>query len=214
LTAIIADDDALARRMVSDVLKRSGMTIVAEAHDGREAIELTRAHRPDVVVMDIIMPNLDGIAATRIIVGEHPGQLVVLLTHAGSEDLGILGLHAGATGYLSKDVDLKALPRALERVMAGEAAISRTLERRLIEALRQMPPGGRGLRPVQSRLTDREWEVLDLLCEQRTTEEMAATLVLSHETVRTHVKSILRKLDVRSRRDAVALARRMRGLPE
>ena len=208
------DDDALARHMISDVLKRSGMTVVAEAHDGREAIELTRHHSPDVIVMDIIMPNLDGIAATRIIVGEFPGQVIVLLTHAGSEDLGILGLHAGAIGYLSKDVDLKGLPRALEGVMAGEAAISRSLERRLIEALRQMPPGGRGLRPVQSRLTDREWEVLDLLCEQRTTEEMAAMLVLSQETVRTHVKSILRKLEVGSRRDAVALARRMRGLPE
>ena len=200
--------------MVSDVLKRSGITVVAEAHDGREAIELTRHHRPDVVVMDIIMPDLDGIAATRIIVAEHPKQIVVLLTHAGSEDLGILGLHAGAIGYLSKNVDLEALPRALEGVMAGEAAISRSLERRIIEALRQIPQGGRGLRPVQSRLTDREWEVLDLLCDLRTTTEIAAMLVLSQETVRTHVKSILRKLDVRSRRDAVALARRMRGLPE
>ena len=214
LRAIIADDDALARRMVRDVLERAGITVVAEAHDGREAIELVRYHAPDLVLLDVIMPGLDGIVATRRIMSEQPHQVVILLTHASDEDLGVLGLRAGAAGYLSKDVDLEALPRALEGALAGEAAISRSMAMRLIERLRQVPEGGRGMRPVQSPLTTREWQVLDLLCEHRTTEQIADALVLSPETVRTHVKSILRKLDVRSRHDAVAIAMRMRGLSQ
>jgi two-component system, NarL family, response regulator LiaR len=213
LTAVVADDDALALRMVSDVLERAGITVLARARDGAETIEAVSSHRPDIVVMDVLMPRMDGIAATREIVHRHPEQVVILLTHATDEDLGLLGLRAGAAGYLRKEVDLEALPRALEGAMAGEAAISRTLAMRLIEQVRQVPPGGLGLRPVRSPLTRREWEVLDLLCDKRTTQEIADALVLSPETVRTHVKAILRKLGVRSRREAVAIARRLRGLP-
>jgi NarL family two-component system response regulator LiaR len=210
--AIVADDDALARRMVKDVLQGAGISVVAEAHDGREAVELVRYHRPDIALLDVIMPHLDGIAATRQIVAEAPDQLVILLTRSDDEGLGILGLRAGAAGYLSKDVDLEALPRALEGALAGEAAISRGMTRRVIEHLQGSPECGRGMRPIQSSLTSREWQVLDLLTEQRTTEEIADALVLSQETVRTHVKSILRKLDVRSRAEAVAAAGRLRGM--
>ena len=199
--------------MVKDVLQRAGIRVVAEAHDGREALEQVRYHRPDIVLLDVIMPNLDGIAATRRIIAENPDQLVVLLTHSDDEELGILGLRAGAVGYLRKDVDLEALPRALEGALEGEAVISRGMAMRVIERLRELPEGGRGMRPVQSTLTSREWQVLDLLCEQRTTDQIAAALVLSQETVRTHVKSILRKLDVRSRTEAVAIANRLRGMP-
>jgi NarL family two-component system response regulator LiaR len=212
LRAVIADDDALARRMVRDVLERAGIKVVAEAHHGGEAVDLVRYHAPDIVLLDVIMPQLDGIAATRRIVSDRPDQIVILLTHANDEDLGVLGLRAGATGYLSKDVDLEALPRALEGAVAGEAVISRSMAKRVIEQLRQSPEGGRGMRPVRSPLTSREWQVLDLLCEHRTTEQIADVLVLSPETVRTHVKSILRKLDVRSRQEAVAIANRLRGL--
>jgi DNA-binding NarL/FixJ family response regulator len=210
--AVVADDDALARRMVKDVLQRAGITVVAEAHDGNEAIALARYHRPDIVLLDVIMPHLDGIAATRRIIAESPDQLVILLTHSDDDELGILGLRAGAVGYLSKEVDLEGLPRALEGALAGEAAISRGMAKRVIEHLREFPEGGRGMRPVQSTLTSREWQVLDLLCEQRSTEQIAETLVLSQETVRTHVKSILRKLEVRSRGEAVAVANRLRGM--
>jgi two-component system, NarL family, response regulator LiaR len=211
--AIVADDDALARRMVKDVLQRAGIKVVAEAHDGREALEQVRYHRPDIILLDVIMPHLDGIATTRRILAEFPDQLVILLTHSDNEQMGILGLRAGAVGYLSKEVDLAALPRALEGALAGEAVISRGMAMRVIQHLREFPEGGRGMRPVQSTLTSREWQVLDLLCEQRSTEQIADTLVLSPETVRTHVKSILRKLDVRSRSEAVAMANRLRGMP-
>jgi DNA-binding NarL/FixJ family response regulator len=213
LRAVIADDDAFARRMIKDALQNAGILVIAEAQNGREAVELTLFYRPDIVVMDVVMPGLDGIAATRQIVKESPGQMVVLLTSADEEDMGLLGLRAGAVGYLSKDVDIDAVPRALRSALEGEAVISRRLGMRLVEQLRQAPEGGAGLRPVKSPLTAREWEVIDLLYEGRTTEQMAEILVLSTETVRSHVKHILRKLDARTRAEAVMTAQRMRGVP-
>jgi len=209
--AIVADDDPFARRMVKDALQRAGVIVVAEAHDGREAVELTVYYRPDVVLMDVVMPSLDGIAATRQIVREIPDQRIVLLTSADEEEMGVLGLRAGAVGFLTKDVDVSILPRALERALDGEAVISRRLGMRLVEHLRRVPEGAPGLRPVKSPLTAREWEVIDLLYEERTTDEIAAALVLSSETVRSHVKHILRKLGARSRAEAVAIAQEMRG---
>lgn len=212
LTVVVADDDPLARRLVREILTQAGILVRAEAHGGREAVDLTLEYRPDVVLMDVIMPELDGIAATRRIIERIPEQVIVLLTRAGDDDLGMLGLRAGAAGYLHKDMELDSLPRVLHRAMAGEAAISRTMTKQLIEQLRTLPEEGRGLRPVRSRLTGREWEVLDLLCEGCSTSEIADQLVLAQETVRSHVKNILRKLDVSSRREAVELTQQLRGL--
>jgi DNA-binding NarL/FixJ family response regulator len=215
LRAVIADDDPLARRVIRNVLTESGVVVIAEARDGREAVELALYHRPDVVVMDIVMPELDGILATRHILKTAPDQVVIVLTGVDDEDdeLGMLALTAGAVGYLSKDLDINALPRVLDAARAGEAAISRRLTRRVIEQLRSAPAGPYGMRPVKSPLTAREWEVIDLLKATRSTEDIAAELVLSTETVRSHVKNILRKLDVRSRAEAVAVADRMRNSP-
>ena len=215
LRAVIADDDPFARRVIKDVLQQAGVLVIAEARNGRQAVELTLFYRPDVVVMDVVMPELDGIIATRQIRKEIPEQLVIVLTGAGEEDqeLGLQALRAGASGFLSKDLEIDALPRALEGVRAGEAAISRKMTRTLIERLRDTPSGSSGMRPVKSPLTAREWEVIDLLKAAKTTDQIADELVLSTETVRSHVKNILRKLDVRSRDDAVAAADRMRGSP-
>ena len=211
LRAIVVDDDAFARRMVKDALQGSGIVVIAEAQNGREAVELTLFYRPDVVVMDIVMPGLDGIAATRQIIKEMPHQIIVLLTSADEDDIGLLGLRAGAVGFLTKDVDVSVVPRALLGALEGEAVISRRLGMRLVERLRDAPNGAAGLRPVKSPLTPREWEVIDLLYEGRTTDQIAEILVLSTETVRSHVKHILRKLDARTRGEAVAIAQRMRG---
>ena len=213
LRAVIADDDPFARRVIKDVLSESGVLVVAEARDGREAVEFALYYRPDVVIMDVVMPGLDGIMATRQILKLVPDQLVIVLTGAGDEDdqLGLLALRAGAAGFITKDVDIDALPRALEGVREGEAAISRTFTRRVIEQLRSVPGHSYGMRPVKSPLTAREWEVIDLLKATRSTDEIAAELVLSTETVRSHVKNILRKLKVRSRQEAVAVADRMRN---
>ena len=211
IRAIIADDDPLARRMIKNTLQRAGILVVAEARNGREAVELCRYYRPDVMLMDLVMPSVDGITATREILKTTPDQLIVILTSSEDEDLGILGIRAGAAGFLTKDVDIEALPKAILGASAGEAAISRRLAKRLVEAVQNTPDGSVGMRPVKSPLTPREWEVLDLLSEGKTTDQIADTLVLSRETVRSHVKNILRKLDARSREEAVAIAERMRG---
>ena len=213
LRAVIADDDPFARRVVKDVLQKAGVLVIAEARNGRQAVELSLFYRPDVVVMDVVMPELDGIIATRQIRREIPDQLIIVLTGAGEEDeeLGLLALRAGASGYLSKELEIDALPRAIEGVKAGEAAISRKMTRTLIDRLRDVPSGSAGMRPVKSPLTVREWEVIDMLKAARTTDQIADELVLSTETVRSHVKNILRKLDVRSRQEAVAAADRMRN---
>jgi NarL family two-component system response regulator LiaR len=213
LRAIVVDDDAFARRMIKDALNAAGIVVIAEAQNGREAVELTLFYRPTLVVMDVVMPGMDGITATRQITKEQPDQVIVLLTSADEEDMGLLGLRAGATGFLSKDVDIDSVPRALIGALEGEAAISRRLSMRLVEHLRNAPEGTTGLRPVKSPLTAREWEVIDLLYEGNTTDEIASMLVLSIETVRSHVKHILRKLNARSRGEAVAIAQQMRGAP-
>jgi NarL family two-component system response regulator LiaR len=211
LRVIVADDDPFARRAIKQALSQPGIIVIAEAHDGREAVELCLHYRPDVVLMDVVMPVLDGIAATRRIVKELPDQVVVILTSSGEQEFGFLGLRAGAAGFLSKDVDIDVLPQAMRGASQGEAVISRQLGMRLIEHLRRAPDGGTGMRPVKSPLTPREWEIIDLLVESKTTDEIADQLVLSTETVRSHVKNILRKLDVRSREEAVAVAQAMRG---
>jgi DNA-binding NarL/FixJ family response regulator len=210
LRAIVADDDPLARATIKDALRRADIVVVADAHTGREAFELCMHYRPDVVLMDVVMPELDGIAATRQIVEALPEQAVIILTSADEEALGIVGLRAGAVGFLTKEVDIEALPRALQGARAGEAVMSRKLGKQVVDQLRRMPETA-GMRPVKSPLTAREWEVIDLLCEGKTTDQIAEALVLSSETVRSHVKHILRKLNARSREEAVEAAQVMRG---
>lgn len=210
LKVIVVDDDPLARRMLRDVLQKAGITVIAEAGGGREAIELSVYYRPDVVVMDLVMPGMDGVAATRQIVDKAPEVRVVMLTSSDSEEVGLMTLRAGASGFLCKSVGVDALPRALRCARDGEAVVSRRLTMKLIEALRRQREDGAGLRPIRSPLTSREWEVLDLLCGGASTDDIAESLVLSAETVRSHVKNVLRKLGVRSRREAVDAAQRMR----
>jgi NarL family two-component system response regulator LiaR len=211
LRVIVVDDDPLARRMLRDVLQGAGIVVIAEAGGGREAIELSNYYKPDVVVMDLVMPGIDGIAATRQIVAQTPDVRVVMLTSSDSEDVGLLTLRAGASGFLCKSVGVEALPRALRCARDGEAVVSRQLTMRLIEGMRRMREDGAGMRPIRSPLTPREWEVLDLLCQERSTDDIADTLVLSVETVRSHIKSVLRKLGVRSRQDAIKAAGRLRS---
>ncbi len=209
----MADDDPFARRAVADVLRRAGIIVVAEARDGREAIELVRHHRPDAVLMDVIMPGVDGIAAMRRILRDQADQIIILISGAADEELAMLGIRAGAAGFLSKDVDVEALSRAVEGAMRGEAAMSRTLARRVIEQLRLVPAERTGLRPIHSPLTRREWEVLDMISEEKTVEEIASAFVVSPDTVRSHVKHIRRKLGVNSHAETVAAARRMLRCP-
>jgi DNA-binding NarL/FixJ family response regulator len=210
LRVIVADDDPLARKVIKDALQQGGISVIGETGNGREAVRLALQHRPDAVVMDVLMPELDGLAATRHIVSADPGQVIILVTRGGDELIGLASLRAGAAGFLTKDLDVAALPRAVEGAVNGEAAISRRLSKRLIERLNSLTGRSHSPPPVRSSLTPREWEVIDLLGEGRTTDQIAESLNLATETVRSHVKHILHKLDARSRREAVAAAQRMR----
>src|SRR3954468_2394904 len=209
LRVIVADDDPFARRVIKGVLQAAGLIVVPEGKDGNGAVELAVYYRPDVVVMDVVMPRVDGILATRRILKQVPDQLVGVLTGSAEEEAGLLALEAGAVGFLSKDADIDALTRALGGVRRGEGAISRQMTRRLMDRFRG-PGGSSGLRPIKSPLAAREWEVIDLLKPGQSTHQVADTLVLSPETVRSHVKNIMRKLEVHSRADAVAAAERLR----
>jgi NarL family two-component system response regulator LiaR len=195
LRVIVADDDPLARRVVRDALEAGGIVVIAEAASGREAVELSLYYKPDVVLMDLVMPDGDGIQATRRILAREPRTEVVILTASDDDDVGIVGLRAGASGFLNKRAGVDA----------------RRMTMRLVDSMRRTRPDGAGIRPVRSRLTPREWEVLDLLCAGQSTDEIADGLVLSAETVRSHIKNLLRKLNVRSRREAVEQAKRLRS---
>lgn len=213
IRVVVADDDPLARRAVTDVLRAAGMTVIGEAASGYEAIELCRHYRPDVVLLDLMMPDTDGLQALEVLGAETPEVRAVAFTSSDDQSLGMLALRLGAAGFLTKGTSLDALPRILRGVVRGEAAVSRHLTMRLVEHLRA-EPAANGMRPVRSVLTPREWEVLDLLAAGRETKEVAEDLVLSIETVRSHLKRIYRKLNVDSRAAAIAFARDTRGEPE
>ena len=210
MRVVLVDDDGMARRALRGALQDAGYIVIAEAASGREGVELSLYYKPDVVVMDVAMPGMDGLEATRRIVAGDPAIKVVILTSSDDDSVALAGLRAGAVGFVSKDIDLAALPRVLTSAHRGEAVISRRMTMRLVESVRSIRPDGGGLRPVRSTLTAREWEVLDLLCAGHSTEAICDELVLSQETVRSHIKGILRKLGVGSRGAAIELTRRLR----
>jgi DNA-binding NarL/FixJ family response regulator len=203
---LVADDDPLTRRMVCAELAAAGLTVVAQARDGRQAVELALELRPDLVLMDVVMPRCDGLTATRELAQAAPGIAIVILSVIDDEDLQLLALRCGASGFLNKDIDLKALARVVRGVGQGEAAIKRTLTRRLIGELQSMPAHALPAQPAGASLSPREHQVLGLLAEGATTESISHELDLTLETVRGYVKSVLRKLGVHSRREAVELA--------
>jgi DNA-binding NarL/FixJ family response regulator len=210
LRVIVADDDPMARRVVRDALEADGVVVIAEAATCREAVELSLYYKPDAVLMDLVMPDGDGLQATRRIVGREPGVEIVILTATDDDDAGLAALRAGASGFLCKTVGVAVLPRALRAAVAGEAVISRRLTTRLVDSMRRTSPDGAGIRPVRSPLTPREWEVLDLLCAGESTFGIAEALVLTTDTIRSHITNLMRKLGVSSRQAAVEEARRLR----
>lgn len=208
---VIADDDAVFRSGVRAALQDAEIIVIAEADNGRDAIDLAIHFRPDVVLMDVVMVGMDGISATRAIAARAPEVRVVLLTSSDDAELGMIGLRAGADGHLVKGIDLDELVLAVRRAANGDPVLAPDVARLLIERLRALPDGGLGVRPVRSSLTSREWEVLDLLCAGLSVDEVADRLVVARDTVRTHVKRILRKLGAHSQAEAIEIANGIRA---
>jgi DNA-binding NarL/FixJ family response regulator len=208
---VIVDQDPLARRAVRQGMSaRADVVVVAEAASCEEAIRVLTDRASDVVVLDAALPPMGGIAAMRRLLAVAPGTPVVLFSIDEQTELGLSALEAGAAGFLSKDIEMDALGRALTRVVAGEAAISRRLAHQAIVQLRKAAAQARGMRPVNSSLTNRQWEVLELLIEERSTSDIAQHLSLSLGTVRAHVRTLLQSLGARTPAEAAEAAERLR----
>lgn len=211
---MVADSDGLARRALRDALRDAGLTVVGQAADTPQAVALATRCAPDVLVLDAELGPSGGVAAMNAVAEAAPDTRVVLLVPQPRAEGALQAATNGAVGYLPREIDLDALARAVEGVMKGEAAISRAMALRMMGRLRDMSAGLEGMRPVKSKLTTREWEVVDLLKAGASTAEIAKQLVLSTETVHSHVRHILRKLSAHSRAEAVEIAERTRvGLP-
>ena len=202
---LIADDHPPQRAGVRAALDDDGFVVVAEVGDADSAVEAAIRERPDICVLDVQMPG-SGISAAERISAAVPDSFVVMLTVSREDEDLFHALRAGAAGYLLKDTDPERLPIALRGVLAGEAALPRSLVSRVIEEF-----SGRGRRRVtlkRSRgvtLTGREWQVLEQMRDGKTTAEIAEAMFVSPVTVRTHVSAILKKLRVSSREEAIGL---------
>ncbi len=208
---IVADDHPLTRDALASLLGRNGFDVVGEAADGAEAIELASSTQPDLVLLDLSMPGMDGLTALPRLRAAAPDCEVVVLTASGTEGNLLAAIRAGAAGYLLKSEPPERIVSFLRGVADGEAALSGTVARRLLDQVRDGRLGGGVPDGIAEALSARELEVLLLLDEHHSTDDIARRLFISEHTVRSHVKSLLRKLGVSSRREALeqlAYARR------
>lgn len=215
ITVLLVDDQSLMRmgfRMVLDA--EDGIEVIGEAADGTTAISMVRSLRPDVVLMDVRMPGMNGIDATAQIAAEFPTTKVLILTTFDLDEYAFAGLRAGASGFLLKDTRPVELADAIRTVASGEAVVSPRITRRMLEMFAgQLPStGGQGagdespVDPGIESLTVREREVLELIAQGMSNAEIADHLVLSSTTIKTHVGNVLAKLEVRDRVQAVVRA--------
>jgi DNA-binding NarL/FixJ family response regulator len=201
---LIVDDHPLTREALSSLLRAHDFDVVGCASDGEEAIVETARLNPDLVLLDLSMPGLDGLSALPRLREAAPESEVVVLTASGTEENLLAAIRAGAAGYLLKTEPPERIAAFLNGVVEGEAALSGSIARRLLEQVRQGKGRDGGVpETIASSLSARELEVLLLLDEHLGTDEIAKRLFISEHTVRSHVKSLLRKLGVSSRRDAL-----------
>jgi DNA-binding NarL/FixJ family response regulator len=207
IRVVIADDQAMVReglRMILDL--QDDIEVVAEAGDGQAALRAVAEQRPDVVLMDIRMPGMNGLQATeRLLRGGRPGPRVLVLTTFGEDEYLYAAMRAGASGFLLKDSPRAALLHAVRTVADGSALLDPALTRRLLEEWVRRPPQRTGVPDELRTLSPRELEVFTGLARGRSNAEIAAELVLSDTTVKSHVAHILAKLDLRDRIQAVVL---------
>ena len=207
---LIADADGLARRMMQNALQGAECSmIVLTARDRRESLELARYYLPELLLIDTALPPAGCVALISELVAINPAARTLTVAATEQDDEAVLeALRAGAAGHIDKEVTPSDLVRLVGLAMEGEAIVPRRLVAPLLALLREVPDAG--WRPLHSRLTTREWQVVELLEYGATTEQIATRLVLSNTTVYSHVKNVMRKLGVHSRRDVARTAERLR----
>ena len=211
VSVVLADDQALMRMGFRMVLEaEEDITVVGEASDGTSALAQARALHPDVILMDVRMPGMNGIEATELIARECPGTRVLILTTFDLDEYAFAGLRAGASGFLLKDTRPTELAEAIRTVASGEAVVSPRITQRMLEMFASsLPNSGHPVQASDPRidsLTPREKEILVLMSQGMSNAEIADRLVVSATTVKTHVGNVLAKLDVRDRVQAVVVA--------
>jgi len=207
IRVLVADDQALVRAGFAMILDAAGdIEVVGDAANGVQAVDQGRRLRPDVVLMDIRMPVIDGIEATRRLVAARPSARIIMLTTYDLDEYVYQALRAGASGFLLKDVLPADLIRAVRTVLTGEALLAPVITRRLLEEYLRRPRPGDGSQAPLNRLTQRETEVLRLLAKGKTNPEIASALFLGEATIKTHVARVLAKLQLRDRVQAVVWA--------
>ncbi|WP_405017862.1 response regulator transcription factor [Kitasatospora sp. NBC_00070] len=211
IRVVVADDQELVRAGFGMILDaQPDIEVVAEAANGAEAVEAVRAHAPDVLLLDVRMPVMDGLEAARLVCADHPGTKVIMLTTFDVDDYVYDALYAGASGFLLKDVRRDDLAHGVRMVASGEALLAPSVTRRLIaEFAARKGTGPQAVRApsrLLEQLTGRETETLRLLARGHSNAEIAAELVVSEHTVKTHVSNVLAKLHLRDRVHAVVFA--------
>jgi len=205
IRVLIADDHAIVRKGIRALLATEpGIDVVGEAGNGHEAIAQASATRPDVILMDIVMPGMDGLEATRHILAQQPDARILVLTSFASDDKVFPAIRAGALGYLLKDSGPGELTLAVQQVYRGESSLHPSIARKVLQQLAYPPDSARG----KNVLTGRETEVLQLLAQGHSNRQIAQELTISEATVRTHVSRILAKLNLCSRTQAALYALR------
>jgi DNA-binding NarL/FixJ family response regulator len=204
---LVADDQALVRSGIRTLLEaHPGFEVVGEAANGGEALAVARSRRPDVVLMDVRMSEMDGIEATRQLTSDPEPPRVVMLTTFDLDEYVYEAMRAGASGFLLKDATREQLLGGIEAITAGESLLAPAITRRLVERFVRQPPPGLGMPESLTGLTEREAEVLRLVARGLANGEIALRLFISQETVKTHVSHILKKLGLHDRVQAVVVA--------
>ena len=209
-TVLVADDHQLLRQALRRALEEGGVNVVTEACDGEEAVRLAHAQRPDVIVMDVTMPILDGIEATRQIYADNSHARVVVLTMHDEDALRARAIRAGAVGFLTKDCAMSEVVDTVQTVAAGSVALSPDIAASMIaEFPDETIEESNGTASKESPLTKRELEILQLVADGQSTAEIGRGLFISAKTVKNHLASIYAKLDARDRTQAVLSGMRL-----